>query len=410
MASTPTERGKYRKQGLGDSLNTWGLSNGLNGVFDVMDEALHGVETIALSANHTLTTTNYATNQSRQAVLRFTGTALATGVTVTIPATENWWVMENDAGHALEISNGAATASLPSALMSIVHTDGATITINPLPRDVPAVTALAAQTADIVALAGHTADLAALGDQTAQLGALGDQSANVVALAGHTAALVALGDQSANLAALGDQTASIATVAAHTADLVNAANLAGSGLVTVSSALNLSTATRPVMAATDSAGTGLIDVPLAFNSATSAFEVGSASTDVFDFNGAVVRDVYLGVFVINSSTVTGASAATAFTADASVANVWVHAPHTATTYEFKGFQTAVATAANVIELQIEGGGDHVIGYSYGGSANVKFPGATAPTLATGVLVDQLYVEPLNSAQHVVVKLGAGAIG
>jgi hypothetical protein len=190
-------------------------------------------------------------------------------------------------------------------------------------------------------------------------------------------------------------------------DITNVGDVAG--IVAVSSASNPNSATISLAGFTNSAGTAVLDVPLSYNSAASAFEVSSA-VDVFDFGATVGRDIHLGVFVINSSTVVGASAATAFTADVSIANVWIHAPHTATTYSFEGFQTAVTTASNVLELQIEGGGDHVIGWSYGGTANVKFPGASAPTLATGALVDQVYVEPLASAQHVVVKLGAGAIG
>ena len=59
MAS-PTTRGKYKKQALGEGLNTWGLASGLNGLFDVMDEALHGVNEIALSSTaYTLTSTLY---------------------------------------------------------------------------------------------------------------------------------------------------------------------------------------------------------------------------------------------------------------------------------------------------------------------------------------------------------------
>ncbi len=393
MTSTPTTRGKYRKQGLGDNLNTWGLNNGLNGNADRYDEALHGVNTIALTANYTLTTTNYASNDSRYAVLDFTGTALTAGVTVTIPATENNWLMDNNAGFTLEISNGAATASLPSGLMSLVYTDGTDIVINPLPADATAVTALARHTAEIVTLGALSAELVGLGALTAQIISLGAQTADLAALGAQTAALRGLGDQTADLRALGDQTADIATVAANIGPIKSAANLVNSAWIVGPSA-------------------AVVDHSIVLYAGTSGrsatateWTIGAAG----DLNGAgnVMRDVTLAVFSINSGAVAGASAATAFTADFSVANKWVHEPQTSVTYHFAGFETANATSLQIGELQIVGGGDHVIGYSFGGTANVQFPGGNAPTLSTGVVLDILTVEPTSTANVVVSVSRAG---
>lgn len=127
MTSTPTTRGKYRQQGLGDGLNTWGLTDGLNGVFTVMDAALHGVEVMALTGNKTLTSTNYVENESRYRALRFTDSSLSAAPTITVPATENWWLVDNATTYILTFSNGSSTATVPASRQAWVWTDGTTV-------------------------------------------------------------------------------------------------------------------------------------------------------------------------------------------------------------------------------------------------------------------------------------------
>ena len=72
--SNPTQRGKYQLLQLGEGLNTWGVSGLNTGVFERMDEALHGVLEIALtSTSNTLTATNYVTNDIRFMQIKFNG-------------------------------------------------------------------------------------------------------------------------------------------------------------------------------------------------------------------------------------------------------------------------------------------------------------------------------------------------
>lgn len=127
MASTATTRGKYRKQGLGDNLNSWGLSSGLNGNYDVLDEAVHGVQTFALTGNYTLTSTNYTTNDIRNRVLRFTDSSLSAAPTITIPATENWWIVNNATTYILTFGNGSNTATVAGSREALVWTDGTAV-------------------------------------------------------------------------------------------------------------------------------------------------------------------------------------------------------------------------------------------------------------------------------------------
>ena len=130
MAS-PTTRGKYKKQALGEGLNTWGLASGLNGLFDVMDEALHGVNEITLTGTaYTLTSTNYTTNDIRFRQFKFTGNFAAT---ITIPATQNWWFIDNATGQTLTFSNGSNTATLANTFTGLLTTNGTTLTMLTLP-------------------------------------------------------------------------------------------------------------------------------------------------------------------------------------------------------------------------------------------------------------------------------------
>ena len=84
MPSSATSRGRLEKQGSGENSNTWGHIK-LNGVLDLLDEQIDGVETIALTVSPTvLSTTNYASDQQRNKAYRFTGTG---AFTVNVPAT-----------------------------------------------------------------------------------------------------------------------------------------------------------------------------------------------------------------------------------------------------------------------------------------------------------------------------------
>ncbi len=179
MASTATTRGKYRKQGLGDGLNTWGLSSGLNGLFDVMDEAIHGVNEITLTGTaYTLSSTNYTSNDIRYRILKFSGNFAAT---ITIPATQNWFLIENNTGQTLTFSNGSNSATLATPLAGLLTTNGTTVTMLPLP-DGTNVAIVANAIGSVNTVAGDIANVNTLAGQTAEIGRLGT-TANVAAQA-----------------------------------------------------------------------------------------------------------------------------------------------------------------------------------------------------------------------------------
>jgi hypothetical protein len=129
MADTPTTRGAYRKQGLGDRSAAWGLTSGLNGVFDSMDEAIHGFNGVSLATvNYTLSSTNYTTNEVRQRFHRFTNGGISANATITVPATQNWWLISNAvSGFDLVVSNGSNSVTIDDGLTALVATDGTNV-------------------------------------------------------------------------------------------------------------------------------------------------------------------------------------------------------------------------------------------------------------------------------------------
>ena len=122
MVSTATSRLRLNKQGVGDNVNTWGTT--LNGqVFDLTDEAIAGVETIALTGNHTLTSTNYVSDQARNMGLRFTG-SLTSGATITIPAVEKLYFIINDSGQTLTFTAGGTTGAIETGRRKWIACNG----------------------------------------------------------------------------------------------------------------------------------------------------------------------------------------------------------------------------------------------------------------------------------------------
>ena len=240
--SNPTTRGKYKLLQLGEGLNSWGLSSGLNGgVFERLDEAVHGVQEITLtSTSYTLTTTNYVENDIRYRILSFSGNFAAT---ISIPAsTENWWIIKNSTGQILTFSNGSNSATIGVGFYGLVHTNGTAVDSLTLPDGVSAKTVadnissvnqVATDSASVIAVAGKStevgrlgttaavADLAALGGATevASLNALSPRAADIGTLSPRAADLQALAPREADLNTLSPRAADIGTLAPRASDL-----------------------------------------------------------------------------------------------------------------------------------------------------------------------------------------------
>ena len=136
MVDTPTARNRLRKQELGTNTNTWGDGK-LNEVIDAIDQALDGVESIALTGDKTLTSTNYTTSdESLNRVLKFTG-ALGAAVTVTLPSVEHWYIVINAAGAQVTVKTAAgAGVTMPNGGIALVYCDASDV-INCAPTQIP---------------------------------------------------------------------------------------------------------------------------------------------------------------------------------------------------------------------------------------------------------------------------------
>ena len=108
MPSAYTSSFRLNLQAPGDNLNTWGTA--LNtGVFQLLEDALAGAVTQALSGSLTLSSVNGATDQARCLALNITG---GTGGTITAPGVKKLYFVRNAASGAVIVTTGAgATAS-----------------------------------------------------------------------------------------------------------------------------------------------------------------------------------------------------------------------------------------------------------------------------------------------------------
>jgi hypothetical protein len=102
MASTYTDRLRLEKQGSGENPNSWGTILNQN-VIDLLDDAIAGYAVVSVSGTPlTLSETNGAPDQSRNASLEFSGT-LTANVTITVPAEEKQYFLRNNSTGAFSV-------------------------------------------------------------------------------------------------------------------------------------------------------------------------------------------------------------------------------------------------------------------------------------------------------------------
>lgn len=119
MTESYTTRNRLTKIGAGDLTNTWGDTE--NTTKDILDAALDGWATIALTADHTLTTANGASDEARNRMLKLTGTG---AYTLTIPAVSKAYAIWNALSGVLTVSNGTASVTLAAGEIGWVIHDG----------------------------------------------------------------------------------------------------------------------------------------------------------------------------------------------------------------------------------------------------------------------------------------------
>lgn len=133
MTDTATSRNRFRKQEVGTNVNSWGTN--LNEVLDAIDQTLDGVETIAITGDYTLVTTNYTTaDDAKNRVLVFTGT-LTANANITVPSVEHEYRVVNltTGGFSIVVkTSGGSGVTIPNGYECNVYCDGSNVLAKPV--------------------------------------------------------------------------------------------------------------------------------------------------------------------------------------------------------------------------------------------------------------------------------------
>ena len=131
MSSTYTSRIKLELQADGENANTWGQRLNSN-VIQLVDDAVAAYTTIALAgdANYTLTNNDGASDESRSAILEFTG-EITTSINVIIPSQSKFYLIRdkttrNGGDYVLQTA-GNAGYTIPVSARGIYFCDGVNI-------------------------------------------------------------------------------------------------------------------------------------------------------------------------------------------------------------------------------------------------------------------------------------------
>ena len=124
MASTYSSSLKLTLIGDGEQAGTWGSTTNNN--LNLVEQAVTGVDGIDLTGltTYTLTSFNGTTDESRNAVLLFTGTPAST-VTITAPLQNKFYIIKNGTGQTITMSasGGAISVSIPAGVTAQVYCD-----------------------------------------------------------------------------------------------------------------------------------------------------------------------------------------------------------------------------------------------------------------------------------------------
>ena len=124
MASTYSSSLKLTLIGDGEQAGTWGSTTNNN--WNLIEQAVTGVDGIDLTGLTTYTLTNYngTTDEARNTVLLFKGTPSST-VTITAPLQNKFYIIQNQTGQivTMSASGGSVSTSIPSGVTAQVYCD-----------------------------------------------------------------------------------------------------------------------------------------------------------------------------------------------------------------------------------------------------------------------------------------------
>lgn len=189
MPSTYTTNTGIEKIATGEQSGTWGDTTNTN--FDIIDRAVNGVGSIALSGTtHTLSTADGSLSDGMYRVLVFGGTPSGTNtVTIEPDDAQKVYLVLNNSGEDVILSQGSGTTvTVADGTKAVVYADGGGPTANVVDLTVDLVTlGITASAAEINLLDGVTAttaeinylDITALGTSEASKVVTADANGNV---------------------------------------------------------------------------------------------------------------------------------------------------------------------------------------------------------------------------------------
>lgn len=126
MASTYSTSLRLQLIGTGDQAGTWGTTTNSN-LGTLLEQSITGVQSISIAAltTYSLSALNGISDQSRNAVLVFTG-ALSATCAITAPAVNKLYLIYNNTsgGYSITISQGSGTAvTIPNGATVLVYCD-----------------------------------------------------------------------------------------------------------------------------------------------------------------------------------------------------------------------------------------------------------------------------------------------
>ena len=125
MPSSYSSSLRFNLQATGENTNTWGsLLN--TGALALIDSAIAGFTTIALTGNTTLTTANGSSDQARAAMIKLTGSA---SYQVTVPAVSKQYLIWNATSYNQTIASagGGTSVVIPATGKVYIGSDGTNV-------------------------------------------------------------------------------------------------------------------------------------------------------------------------------------------------------------------------------------------------------------------------------------------
>jgi hypothetical protein len=234
MADSATSSLRLRDQETGGNDGQWGTYTDTN--FALVEESVSGVlsKSVAGSADVTLTSTNFTSDESRHAVLEFTG-ALTGNINVIIPNVQKTYFLYNNTSgsYTLSIKTSSGTAvQIPQGSKEYVYCDGGNAIVTLLgtthSTNVATVAGEITPTNNVATLAGIAANVTTVAGVSADVTTVATSvtAGHVAIVSGINAAVSSVSDNMPDVSTVAGDSANLQTVAGQISGTNNIAILA----------------------------------------------------------------------------------------------------------------------------------------------------------------------------------------